>query len=230
MNSVLIIGSGPIVIGQAAEFDYSGTQACLACREAGVRTILVNSNPATIMTDPEWADATYLEPLDAETIVVYQAYRPSIGRYAAEKGHFGGEFSLSRMSWIKPNFLWMMYRSGWGTKGGQEVTLAVRLRRDAFDEILRLVVHSTFVPEVYGTHEAWRQAVAGSDVRLQWDPDHEPAGNPLERRAIQLGLRADVLARYAGEWPLGIEDIAEFVAEQRASLRAHSMASAPEFP
>ena len=57
------------------------------------------------------------------------------------------------MSWVKPNYLWMMYRSVWGTKEGQEVTLAVRLRRDAFDEILREAVHSTFEPEVYKTHE-----------------------------------------------------------------------------
>ncbi|MCD6054361.1 MAG: carbamoyl-phosphate synthase, large subunit [Rubrobacteraceae bacterium] len=68
ISSVLIIGSGPIVIGQAAEFDYSGTQACHALREEGYRVILVNSNPATIMTDPEVADATYVEPLTAETV------------------------------------------------------------------------------------------------------------------------------------------------------------------
>jgi carbamoyl-phosphate synthase large subunit len=68
ISSVLIIGSGPIVIGQAAEFDYSGTQACRALREEGYRVILVNSNPATIMTDPEVADATYIEPLTAETV------------------------------------------------------------------------------------------------------------------------------------------------------------------
>jgi carbamoyl-phosphate synthase large subunit len=68
ISSVLIIGSGPIVIGQAAEFDYSGTQACRALRDEGYRVILVNSNPATIMTDPEVADATYIEPLTLETI------------------------------------------------------------------------------------------------------------------------------------------------------------------
>ena len=68
ISSVLIIGSGPIVIGQAAEFDYSGTQACHALRDEGYRVILVNSNPATIMTDPEVADATYVEPLTAETV------------------------------------------------------------------------------------------------------------------------------------------------------------------
>ncbi|HZY57145.1 MAG TPA: carbamoyl-phosphate synthase large subunit, partial [Rubrobacteraceae bacterium] len=68
IGSILIIGSGPIVIGQAAEFDYSGTQACRALRDEGYRVILVNSNPATIMTDPELADATYVEPLTAETV------------------------------------------------------------------------------------------------------------------------------------------------------------------
>ena len=64
IKSILIVGSGPIVIGQACEFDYSGTQACKALRENGYRVILVNSNPATIMTDPEIADATYIEPVD----------------------------------------------------------------------------------------------------------------------------------------------------------------------
>ena len=66
--SVLIIGSGPVVIGQAAEFDYAGTQSCSALRAEGIRTILVNSNPATIMTDPSVADVVYLEPLTVEVI------------------------------------------------------------------------------------------------------------------------------------------------------------------
>ncbi|MEV7769151.1 carbamoyl-phosphate synthase large subunit [Microbacterium sp. NPDC086615] len=68
ITSVLVIGSGPIVIGQACEFDYSGTQACRVLREEGVRVILVNSNPATIMTDPDFADATYIEPITPEVI------------------------------------------------------------------------------------------------------------------------------------------------------------------
>ena len=63
IKSILIIGAGPIIIGQACEFDYSGAQACKALREEGYRVILVNSNPATIMTDPELADKTYIEPL-----------------------------------------------------------------------------------------------------------------------------------------------------------------------
>src|ERR1700704_2709681 len=68
LKSILIIGAGPIVIGQACEFDYSGAQACKALREEGYRVVLVNSNPATIMTDPEMADAIYIEPINWRTV------------------------------------------------------------------------------------------------------------------------------------------------------------------
>ncbi len=77
IRSILVIGSGPIVIGQACEFDYSGTQACKALREEGYRVVLVNSNPATIMTDPEMADATYIEPMTVESVEkIIQAEKP----------------------------------------------------------------------------------------------------------------------------------------------------------
>src|SRR6185312_6542857 len=77
LDSVLIVGSGPIRIGQGCEFDYSGAQACRVLLREGLRVVLVNPNPATIMTDPEWADATYLEPLDAETVAqVIERERP----------------------------------------------------------------------------------------------------------------------------------------------------------
>src|SRR3989441_12711842 len=77
IESMLLIGSGPIVIGQACEFDYSGTQACRVLREEGYRVILANSNPATIMTDPEFADRTYIEPLDADVLAaIVEKERP----------------------------------------------------------------------------------------------------------------------------------------------------------
>ena len=77
IQKVMIIGSGPIVIGQACEFDYSGTQGCKALREEGYRVVLVNSNPATIMTDPSTADATYIEPLDWKIVAkVIERERP----------------------------------------------------------------------------------------------------------------------------------------------------------
>lgn len=165
-----------------------------------------------------------LAQFDADTVVVYQAYRLAIGKYAAQHQRFGGEFSFSRMSWIKPNFLWMMYRSGWGTKEGQEVTLAVRLRRTGFEEILKHAVHSSYLPEVYGSPERWRARLAESPVRLQWDPDHDPQGGKQERRAIQLGLAGDVLRSYAQDWIVSIEDISGFVAEQRTYAQAHGFA------
>src|SRR6058998_3442737 len=77
IKSILIIGAGPIIIGQACEFDYSGAQACKALREEGYRVILVNSNPATIMTDPEMADATYIEPITWEVVAkIIERERP----------------------------------------------------------------------------------------------------------------------------------------------------------
>ena len=77
IKSILIVGAGPIIIGQACEFDYSGTQACKALREEGYRVILVNSNPATIMTDPGLADATYIEPIDPAVVArILERERP----------------------------------------------------------------------------------------------------------------------------------------------------------
>src|SRR6059058_2034305 len=90
ISKILILGSGPIVIGQAAEFDYSGVQACKVLKEEGYEVVLVNSNPATIMTDPEFATATYLEPLTLETAAaVIEKERPD-----ALLGTLGGQTAL----------------------------------------------------------------------------------------------------------------------------------------
>jgi hypothetical protein len=152
---------------------------------------------------------------DAESIIVYQAYRPSIGRFTVEHGYFGGGFSLSRMSWIKPNFLWMMYRSSWGTKEGQEIILGLRLRRAFFDGMLAQAVQSSYDEGHFPSREQWQEALATSAVRLQWDPDHDPCGGKLARRAIQLGLRGEVLEAFSKRELLEVIDITEFVAEQR---------------
>jgi hypothetical protein len=163
-----------------------------------------------------------LAQFDDHYIIVYQAYRPSIGHFAAHHGYFGGEFSLARMSWIKPNFLWMMYRCGWASKPGQEVVLAVRLSRSSFDSLLAQAVHATYRQAIYPSEQAWKRAVEQSQVRLQWDPDHDPAGVKVERRAIQLGLRGEMLGQYAREWVIDIEDISDFVSEQRQYAQAHA--------
>jgi hypothetical protein len=159
-----------------------------------------------------------LAQFDDETIIVYQAYSPSIGRFAVENGCFGGDFKYSRMSWIKPNFLWMMYRSQWGQAEGQEVVLAIRLRRRFFDSLLVQAVPSSYDARVFGSREDWASAVARSDVRLQWDPDHLPTGDKCERRAIQLGLRGATLEAYGEREIVQIIDMSAFVAEQRSNV------------
>src|SRR5215831_493163 len=92
LHKILIIGSGPIVIGQACEFDYSGTQACKALRADGYEVVLVNSNPATIMTDPELADRTYIEPLTRE--YVEEIIRQEAAMMAGADGQRKGKFAL----------------------------------------------------------------------------------------------------------------------------------------
>jgi hypothetical protein len=164
-----------------------------------------------------------LAQFDDESVIVYQAYSPAIGRYAVQHGSFGGDFSYSRMSWVKPNFLWMMYRSGWGTKPDQEVTLALRIRRAFFDSLLAQAVPSSWDREQFATEQDWSRAVGQSSVRLQWDPDHHPSGAKLDRRAIQLGRRGDVLEAFGRREILEVIDLSPFVAEQRAHLQSRGI-------
>lgn len=151
---------------------------------------------------PQWPETGrhILAQYDDESVVVYQAFRSAIGNFATQHGYFGGEFKLTRMSWIKTSFLWMMYRCGWGEKADQECVLAIWLQRAAFDLILENAVPSTFVPGIYSNEAEWKNAIATSSVRLQWDPDHDPKGHQEARRAIQLGLRGPILAQYAQSW------------------------------
>ena len=164
----------------------------------------------------EWPQTGYhiMAQYDDEKIIVYQSFRKEIGDFAVKNQFFGGEFSLDRMTWIKPNFLWMMYRNGWGTKEGQEIVLAIHLKISAFNEYLKNAVYSSYNSSLEISHEDWKESVKTSSVRLQWDPDHDPYGNKLERRAIQIGLRDNFIKSFAKEDILLIEDISGFVKEQ----------------
>ena len=166
--------------------------------------------------EPYWPQEGYhiMAQYDDDKIIVYQSYKPEIGNFAVQNQFFGGAFSLERMTWIKPNFLWMMYRNGWGTKEGQEVILAIHLKRTAFEKYLENAVYSSFKPDLYESYELWQKDVAKSNVRLQWDPDHNPYGAKLERRAIQIGLRKEFIRSFAKDDILEIEDISDFVKEQ----------------
>lgn len=173
----------------------------------------------------EWPSKGYhiMAQYDADKIIVYQSYRQDIGAFAVQNQYFGGNFSLERMTWIKPNFLWMMYRNGWGTKEGQEVVLAIHVKRQAFENYLANAVYSSFNQTEGITYEQWQEAIQNSNVRLQWDPDHDPYGSKLERRAIQIGLRNEFIHSFAKEDLLLIEDISDFVAEQYEHVKEHKL-------
>lgn len=161
---------------------------------------------------------------DDEKIIVYQAYRKEIGEFAVKNQFFGGEFNLNRMTWIKPNFLWMMYRSGWGTKEGQEITLAIHLKISAFQNYLENAAYTSFAQSEGISHEEWRNELENSNIRLQWDPDHDPHGKKEDRRAIQIGLRDNFINSFATKDILLIEDISEFVSEQHKFVQNNQLA------
>lgn len=159
-----------------------------------------------------------------DEIVVYQAYKPSIADYAVRHQQFGGrEYGYGRMSWIKPNFLWMMYRCGWAGKENQERVLALWIKKPVLQDILAEAVLSSFDPACYPDRESWKRELEQKEVRLQWDPDHDPYGAKLTRRAIQLGLSGRVLERFGKEQLLEIEDITDFVLEQKRHVDARRL-------
>ncbi|MBN1427688.1 MAG: DUF4291 domain-containing protein [Anaerolineae bacterium] len=169
-----------------------------------------------------------LAQYDDQSVVVYQAFSRKMGAHAVRHGRLDGpRFSLDRMSWLRTNFLWMMYQSDWGSKPEQSCVLAIWLRRDAFDAILAQAVHSLFAPGVYGDRETWQYALNRSEVRLQWDSDHNPRGIKIKRRAMQLGLSGETLRCYAQEWIIHIEDISQYVQEQAKYMREPEMLLTP---
>jgi hypothetical protein len=152
-------------------------------------------------------------------IVVYQAYKHSIADFAIENQFLGGpDYNYSRMSWIKPNFLWMMYRCGWAEKENQERVLALWIDKSDFENILREAVLSSFNPKYYESHDQWADELNSKEVRLQWDPDHNPFGYKIERRAIQLGLKGKALENFGKQQIKHIEDITKFAKEQKQQL------------
>ncbi|GAB0495763.1 hypothetical protein MMPV_007068 [Pyropia vietnamensis] len=151
---------------------------------------------------PTWPSAgeIIMAAADNASITVYQAYNDAIADAAVVQQNFlCPAFSLRRTSWIKPNFLWMAARSGWGTKPAQTRTLAVTLTRPFFDSLLASAVATVAPRGANGTATAeWRAALRASPVVVQWDPDHLPrGGRHPTRRAVQLGLRGIALRRYA---------------------------------
>lgn len=157
---------------------------------------------------------------DDDTIRVYQAYNNQIADETIRVGTFGSCFKRDRMTWIKPSFLWMMYRSGWATKEGQERILAIDIKRNGFNTILQNAVLSSFNKDIYDDYEDWKVMLGKSQVRCQWDPDRDIYGNALENRTIQLGLKGSIVDKYVNEWIVKINDITDAVASIRESIKS----------
>src|SRR4051812_1095692 len=104
------------------------------------------------------------------------------------------------MTWIKPSFLWMMYRCGWATKPGQERVLAITIRRSGFEWALAHSALSHHDQAIYENHDQWVERKNAAPVRVQWDPERSLTLDPQPHRAIQVGLSGDAAHRYVDDW------------------------------
>jgi hypothetical protein len=141
------------------------------------------------------------------TVTVYQAYPPEIGLAAARDGRFPAVWQRDRMTWIKPSFLWMMYRCGWATKAGQEIVLAVEITRAGFEWALRHSCLSHYEHGLHADRSAWRRQLKRAPARVQWDPERDLHLRPLSHRSLQLGLAGEAACLYADEWIVSLTDV-----------------------
>ncbi|MFE5853851.1 DUF4291 domain-containing protein [Streptomyces sp. NPDC056500] len=160
------------------------------------------------------------------TITVYQAYTPELGLPAARDGRFPAAWKRTRMTWIKPSFLWMMYRCGWGLKEGQETVLAVEITREGFDWALRNSCLSHYDRGLHTDRAQWRRELKRSPARVQWDPERDLRLQPLSYRSLQLGLAGEASRRYADEWTVSIRDVTDLAHEIHARVKNDDLAAA----
>jgi hypothetical protein len=162
----------------------------------------------------------------ASTVTVYQAYSPDIGQPAAREGRFPPVWKRDRMTWIKPSFLWMMYRCGWGTKAGQETVLAVEVTRDGFEWALRHACLSSYLRGVHPDRATWQRQLKRAPARIQWDPERDLHLHALPYRSLQLGLAGEAVRRYADEWTVAISDVTTLAREIHALVSSGDLDSA----
>jgi hypothetical protein len=162
------------------------------------------------------------------TVRVYQAYSPAIADKAVVAQRFVPPFSRERMTWIKPSFTWMMYRSGWAEKAGQERILAIEILRSGFEWALAHACLSHFDGSVHRTSEEWKAALKGSSVRIQWDPERSLQLGPLDYRAIQIGLEREAASAYVDQWVQRIDDITELAKTVRRTMEERGPEAAAE--
>lgn len=157
---------------------------------------------------------------DRDTITVYQAYGSAIADAALKAQKFVEPFSVGRMTWIKPSFLWLMHRSNWGSKSGQERTLAVTITRKGWESALSRAVLTVFEPSVFRSKAEWDDTFRQAEVHVQWDPERSLRGAALDHYSIQVGLSRHVIQEFVDEWIVKIEDLSPRVAKMHSLLRS----------
>lgn len=180
------------------------------------------------MPDPTFPHRQIRAGFDEQTIVVYQAYSPAIAEPALRAGRFVPPFKPDRMTWIKPSFLWMMYRCGWATKPGQERVLAITIAREGFEWALAHSCLSHYDPAVYADEHAWAERKDSSPVRIQWDPERSLTLDPLPHRAVQIGLGGQAAHRYADDWIIRIDDATSLAGDVHELVTAGRLAAAAD--
>jgi hypothetical protein len=164
-------------------------------------------------------------------VAVYQAYSPEIAEPALRARTFVEPFGMGRMTWIKPSFLWMAYRSGWGTKPGQTRVLRVHLTRDGFEWALGRRVLSHYQAGFHESEAAWKQSLVGAPVRIQWDPEQTVTMTARPQvRSIQIGLSGDAVRRYVNEWIVRLEDVTAEMRQVRELAQTSTEAAEAELP
>ncbi len=163
---------------------------------------------------------------DRETIVVYQAYSDHIADPALRNGRFVEPFSFNRMTWIKYSFLWLMHRSNWAEKSGQERILAIRISRAGWEKALASTVLTCFHPTVHRSMDEWADSFANAKVHVQWDPERNIRGGALQHYSIQVGISRDLIREYNEEWITEIKDFTPTVAKMRSLIRSGDVKAA----
>ena len=157
---------------------------------------------------------------NAKTIVVYQAFSAEIAAPALQAQTFVEPFSFTRMTWIKPSFLWLMERSRWGQSKGQERSLAIRITREGFERALRLSVLTSPDKKIHQSTEQWELEMKSAPVLVQWDPERSLQGQKLMHRSLQVGLGRSQLEDYTQRWITEIRDLTALTQKLRELRRA----------
>ncbi|MBT28547.1 MAG: hypothetical protein CMO01_02720 [Thalassobius sp.] len=166
---------------------------------------------------------------DEEGVFVYQAFKPETVEIAVKLGTFGKGFGLDRITWIKPSFCWVLRRTKYATKNRMQGIARIKISHEAFLEILNQSVETMWNENLYPNQDNWQTEINKSDVIHQWDPERDVIGKRLNRQAIQIGIRGEVIKKYVSDYIIGVEDVSQLVREIGA-VKKKGSSKYPEIP